>query len=69
MRVAKELKLNRFSVVSCPKNRDLYNRVGPRVAPDDQFGQVARFSGNTLDNLAAVEDMFLKDNQMPLDQV
>lgn len=69
MRVAKELKLNKFSVCSVPKNRDLFQRVGPRVVPEDQFGQVARFPGNTLDNLAAVEEIFLKDNQMPLDTV
>lgn len=67
MFVNPKLKLNKFRMVSIPKNKDLFFRVGKRPIPDMVDGQVANFSNDTMNALSAIEDQYLKDNQMPLD--
>lgn len=67
MFVNPKLKLNKFRMVSVPKNKDLFLRVGKRPVFDMADGQVANFSNDTMNALSAVEDQYLKDNYMPLD--
>lgn len=67
MYVNPKLKLNKFRKVSIPKNKDLFFRVGRRPMPDMIDGQVASFANDTMNALSAIEDQYLKDNQMPLD--
>lgn len=67
MFVHPKLKLNKFRMVSVPKNKDLFFRVGKRPVFDMADGLVANFSNDTMNALSAVEDQYLKDNQMPSD--
>lgn len=47
------LKLNRYRAVSIPRNKDLFNRVGPRNVPNSSLGSedVIPMNMRTLDQL------------------
>lgn len=59
------LKLNKFRMVSIPKAKDLFMRIGRRQIPM-QDGQVASYANGTMEELSNLEAQLLKDNQMPL---
>ena len=59
------LKLNKFRMVSIPKPKDLFMRIGRREIPM-QDGQVASYANGTMEEMSNLESQLLKDNQMPL---
>lgn len=65
--VIKKLKLNKFRVVSIPKNKDLFMRVGARPLPKMEDGQVANYTNGGLDALDEMEAQMIKASHMPLD--
>lgn len=66
--VIKKLKLNKFRVVSIPKNKDLFMRVGERPLPKMEDGQVANYTNGGLEALDEMEAQLLKASQMPLSE-
>ena len=52
-------------MVSIPKAKDLFMRIGRRQIPM-QDGQVASYANGTMEELSNLEAQLLKDNQMPL---
>lgn len=60
------LKLNKFRLVSIPSNKDIFERVGQRVLPEMQDGQVAQFANGVMDEIDIAESQLIKDSQMPL---
>lgn len=62
----KRLKLNQFRMVSIPKPKDLFMRIGRRSMPM-QDGQVASFSNGVMEDLDNLEAQYLKESQMPPD--
>lgn len=60
------LKLNKFRLVSIPSNKDIFERVGQRVLPEMQDGQVAQFANGVMDEIDIAEAQLIKDSQMPL---
>lgn len=62
---SKRLKLNKFRMVSIPKTKDLFMRIGRRQIPM-QDGQVASYANGTMEELSNLEAQLLKDHQMPL---
>lgn len=65
--VIKGLKLNKFRVVSIPKNKDLFLRVGSRPIPKMEDGQVANYTNGGLEALDEMEAQLIKQSQMPID--
>lgn len=61
------LKLNKFRMVSIPKTKDLFMRIGRRQIPM-QDGQIAFYANGTMEELSNLEAQLLKDNQMPLSE-
>lgn len=57
------LKLNRFRAVKCPKNKDLFERVGLRPVQEMKDGQIAAFSNGTMEQLDHVEAQLIRDSQ------
>lgn len=62
---SKRLKLNKFRMVSIPKNKDLFMRCGRRASPMVD-GQTAMYANGVMEELSNIEAQLLKDNQMPL---
>lgn len=52
-------------MVSIPKTKDLFMRIGRRQIPL-QDGQIASYSNGTMEEISNLEAQLLKDNQMPL---
>lgn len=67
-RVIAKKKLNKFRNVSIPSNKDLFFRVGKRPLPKMEDGQVASFSGSTMDLVDDAMTQLLKPGQMPLNE-
>lgn len=67
-RVIAKKKLNKFRNVSIPSNKDLFFRVGKRPFPKVDYGQVANFSGSTMDLVDDAMTQLLKPNQMPVNE-
>lgn len=67
-RVVSKKKLNKFRNVSIPSNKDLFFRVGKRPLPKMEDGQVASFSGSTMDSIDDAMSQLLKPGQMPIDE-
>ena len=61
----KRLKLNKFRLVSIPKNKDLFLRCGRRASPITD-GQTAMYANGVMEDLSNIEAQLLNDNQMPL---
>ena len=53
MKVIESLKLNKFEVVSIPRNSSLFSRFGNRPAPKFQDGQVSELGQDKLDILSS----------------
>lgn len=66
MFVIDRLKLNRFRAVKCPKNKDLFERVGLRPVKEMADGQVASFTNGTMEAIDAAEAYLIRESQMPL---
>lgn len=64
MFVIPKLKLNKFRVVSIPKNRDLFLRVGSRILPKMEDGQVAHYGNGVLDDVDYFESEVIRKNSM-----
>lgn len=67
-RVIAKKKLNKFRNVSIPSNKDLFFRVGKRPLPKMEDGQVASFSGSTMDLVDDAMTQLLKPGQTPLNE-
>lgn len=73
MIVIEKLKLNKHKVVSVPRNKDLYARVGGRVPTMGTSGFTSELGKDKMQILADSEEAImneyhseLKKNQMPL---
>ena len=73
MIVIEKLQLNKHKVVSVPRNRDLYERVGGRIPSQGTTGFVSELGKDKMqilsDSEAAIQaeyEQSLKDKQMPL---
>lgn len=73
MIVIEKLKLNKHKVVSVPRNKDLYARVGGRVPSMGTSGFTSELGKDKMQILADSEEAImneyqseLKKNQMPL---
>lgn len=66
MFVPEKMRLNSFRVVSIPRNKDLFMRVGARPIAEMADGQVASYTNGEMDSLDSLEAQLLKDSQMPL---
>lgn len=66
MFVPKKMRLNSFRVVSIPRNKDLFLRVGSRPITEMADGQVASYTNGEMDTLDSLEAQLIKESQMPL---
>lgn len=67
MFIIEDLKLNKFSVVSVPRPRDLYSRIGGRVPSNGASGFVADYGKNKLEILSS-DAADINDYQSELDR-
>lgn len=68
MFVIDKLKLNRFRAVKCPKNKDLFERVGLRPVQEMADGQVASFSNGTMEAIDAAEAALIRAADPPKEE-
>lgn len=61
MKVVDALKLNKHVVVSVPRNKDLYSRVGGRVPQLGTGGFKAEISKSKLDMIADSESALIEE--------
>lgn len=66
MIVIEKLKLNRHKIVSVPRNKDLYARVGGRVPSQGTSGFVSELGKDKMQILADSEEAVMQEYQAEL---
>lgn len=66
MIVIDKLQLNKFKIVSVPRNKDLYARVGGRVPSQGTTGFVSEMGKDKFDILADSEAAIMQEYQEEL---
>lgn len=66
MIVIDDLQLNKFKVVSVPRNKDLYARVGGRIPTQGTTGFVSELGKDKLEVLADSEAAIMEEYQQEL---
>lgn len=68
MKVIEKLKLNKHKVVSVPRNRDLYARVGGRIPQQGTSGFTSELGKDKMQLLADSEEAIMNEYQQELDK-
>lgn len=68
MFVIEKLKLNKHKVVSVPRNRDLYERVGGRVPNQGTTGFQSEYGKDKMQILADSEQAIMQEYLQELDK-
>lgn len=66
MIVIDDLQLNKFKVVSVPRNKDLYARVGGRIPTQGTTGFVSELGKDKFEVLADSEAAIMQEYQQEL---
>ena len=66
MIVIEKLKLNKHKIVSVPRNKDLYARVGGRVPSQGTSGFVSELGKDKFDILSDSESAIMQEYQEEL---
>lgn len=66
MIVIDDLQLNKFKVVSVPRNKDLYARVGGRIPTQGTTGFVSELGKDKLEVLADSEAAIMQEYEQEL---